>query len=361
MSCDIANYAGPCVPVAKATVHMPKRINHLYEQMCTPEALYAAYLCGRRGKRTSLSVCNFERNAGAELHKLLQELQNGSYTPKPYRRFWVYEPKPRIIAAPAFRDVVVQHAIYALIYPIFDKTFVHDSYGCRKEKGTHRAADRAQRYLRQCDPDDYLLQLDIKKFYYSIDRSILMQLMRDKIKDERMLKLLEMFVADEGDKGVPIGNLLSQLFALIYLNKLDHFVKRDLKIKRYVRYVDDFVIFGLGKDEALTLRDTITGWLQENLKLELSRWTIQPIKSGLNFVGFRTWQQTRMVRRHSLHNFGRALRAGKLDSLISIMGNAKRSASYIHFRQRILSEAPELLSQLPSGVRDDLLQIHKNC
>lgn len=340
---------------------MPKRINHLYEQMCTPEALYAAYLCGRRGKRASLSVGRFEQNAGAELHKLLLELQGGSYTPKPYRRFWVYEPKPRIIAAPAFRDVVVQHAIYALIYPIFDKTFIHDSYGCRKEKGTHRAADQAQRYLRQCAPDDYLLQLDIRKFYYTIDRSILMQLMRDKIKDKRMLELIKLFVNDEGDRGIPIGNLLSQLFALIYLNKLDHFVKRELKIKRYVRYVDDFVVFGLAKDEALVLRDTITKWLQENLKLELSRWTIQRIKRGLNFVGFRTWQQTRMVRKHSLHNFGKALRASNLSSLISIIGNAKRSASYNHFRQRILSEAPQLLLQLPAGVRNDLLQIHKNC
>jgi retron-type reverse transcriptase len=339
---------------------MPKRFGRLYEQICTPEALYAAYLTGRKGKRSSLSVAHFECNLGAELTRLHNELASNTYKPKPYRRFWVYEPKPRIIAAPAFRDVVVQHAIYKLIYPIFDKTFIHDSYGCRVGKGTHRAADQAQQFLRQSVLGSYTLQLDIKKFYYSIDRTILMQQIEKKIKDPRMLQLLEAFIQDEGDKGVPIGNLLSQLFALVYLNPLDHYIKRELKVQRYVRYVDDFVIFGVSKEEAAQLRDTIAAWLHENLGLELSRWTIQPVSRGINFVGFRTYRATRTIRRHSLHNFGRALRAGRIDSLLSIMGNAKQSASYQHLCNRLINEYPEHLRGMSRRMSDELLQLYKN-
>lgn len=339
---------------------MPKRFGNLYEQLCEGEVLYHAYLRGRKGKRYSLSVYNFERNLGAELTKLKTELANGTYQPKPYRRFWVYEPKPRIIAAPAFRDVVVQHAIYKLIYPIFDKTFIHDSYGCRVDKGTHKAADQAQKFLRQSVPGGYTLQLDIKKFYYSINRTILMRQIEKKIKDPRMLQLLEAFIQDEGDKGVPIGNLLSQLFALIYLNPLDHHIKRELKIERYVRYVDDFVIFGVSKEVAVQLRDTIAAWLRENLGLELSRWTIQPVSRGINFVGFRTYRATRTIRRHSLHNFGRALKAGRVDSLLSIMGNAKQSSSYRYLCSRLINEYPKHLRGMSRRVTDELLQLHQN-
>jgi RNA-directed DNA polymerase len=339
---------------------MPKRTGNLYHHLCSIDALHKAYLTARRGKRTTASVSRFEENLGVELSRLEGELTDGSYTPKPYRTFWVYEPKKRLISAPAFRDVVVQHAIYKTIYPLFDKTFIYDSYGCRVGKGTHRAADQSQRFLRQCSPESYILQLDIRKFYYSINRTVLMELMERTIKDQRLLQLLEMFTRDAGDKGVPIGNLLSQLFALIYLNPLDHFIKRTIKAKRYVRYVDDFIVFGLDKEEAIELRDTLIAWLRDTLDLELSRWSIHQVKRGVNFVGFRTWQLTRMVRRHSLHNFGRALRAGKITSLVSILGNAKRSATYRHMARRLVDEAGQLLSQLPLGVKNDLLQLHEN-
>lgn len=337
---------------------MPKRTGNLYQQLCSLDALYAAYLLARKTKRSTLSVNRFENNLGSELQLLANELQSGEYRPKQYRHFWVYEPKPRIIAAPAFRDVVVQHAIYKLVYQIFDRSFIFDSYGCRVAKGTHRAADRAQRYLRECRPDQYLLQMDIRKFYYSISHDVLERQLASKIKDTRMLDLMRLFIKDEADKGVPIGNLLSQMFALIYLNPLDHFVKRELKIKRYVRYVDDFVLFGLARQQAVDLRNTIAAWLKQNLCLELSRWTIKQIKRGLNFVGFRAWQETRLVRKHSLHNFNRAMRDGRIDSLVSIIGNSKQSASYRNFANRLQMLAPELLGLLPYGVQDDLLQLY---
>lgn len=330
---------------------MTKRYGNLFGRMFTPEALYAAYLTARRGKRKKAAVAGFERRLGANLQQLHQELHSGSYSPRPYTTFQVTEPKPRLIFAPHFRDVVVQHAIYAVIYPIFDAGFIDDSYGCRVGKGTHRAADQAQRFMRQSAADSYTLQLDIRKFFYRIDRPILIALVGRKIKDARVVELLSMFMRYPDETGIPIGNLLSQLFALIYLNPLDHYIKRELKISAYLRYVDDFILFGLTQEQAADCRLAIVEWLHRTLRLELSRWTIAPVRRGLNFVGFRTWRSTRFIRRHSLHSFSRSLRRGDTASLISIMGNAKHSATYAHFCRRIKTDRPDLVAQLPESHR----------
>jgi retron-type reverse transcriptase len=252
---------------------MTKRVGNLYDSVFTLDSLYEAYLRARRGKRKALAVMRFEQDLGANLQQLCDELKDGSYQPSPYRHFVIREPKVRQISAPAFRDVVVQHAIYHVINPLFDSTFVHYNYGCRVAKGTHRAADAAQRFLRQSSPDSYTLQLDIRKFYYRIDRSILREILSKKIKDERLLDLMMKFSEHGEPLGVPIGSLLSQLYALIYLNPMDHFIKRDLKIRRYVRYVDDFVLIGLSKKEAQEAKEKIELFLARELKLELSRWT----------------------------------------------------------------------------------------
>lgn len=233
---------------------------------------------------------------------------------------------------------------------LVDSRLCFESYGCRKNKGTHRAADRAQQFLRESPPDSYLLQLDIRKFFYRIDREILLGQWRKIIKDERVLHLLHEFSLYPADAGVPIGNLMSQIAALIYLNPLDHYIKRELKASRYVRYVDDFIVFGLTKTEALAMRKQITEWLKANLGLELSRWTIQPVSRGLNFVGFRTWRKTRFVRKHSLYTFNRALRTGAMGSIVSCIGHAQRSASHKHFMKR-LREYPELYDQLPTSLK----------
>lgn len=325
---------------------MPKRFGNLFQHCFTPEALHAAYLTARKGKRKKTAVASFERNLGANLERLHQELHSGTYAPRPYTTFTVKEPKPRLIYAPHFRDVVVQHAIYAVIYPIFDKTFIFDSYGCRTGKGTHRAADQAQRFLRESDPGSFTLQLDIRKFFYRIDRDRLMALVERKIKDTQLLTLLRSFANYPEPSGIPIGNLLSQLFALIYLNPLDHFVKRELKCTQYVRYVDDFILFGLTQGQAHVFRERIEGWIAENLGLELSRWTVAPVQRGLNFVGYRTWRRTRFVRRHSLHTFSRSLKSRDVPSLVSILGNAQRTATYAHFCRRIKAERPDIIHHL---------------
>lgn len=325
---------------------MPKRHGDLFAQMFTLEALHAAYLAARARKRKKKAVLEFERNLGANLQALHDELHAGRYAPRPYTTFLVYEPKQRLIYAPHFRDVVVQHAMYAVLYPVFDKTFIHDSYGCRVGKGTHKAADQAQRYLRESE--GFVLQMDIRKFFYRITRGILLRLLSRKIKDARVLALLGLFMDYPDATGIPIGNLLSQLFALIFLDPLDQFIKRTLKCARYVRYVDDFIVFGIAsRAEADALRQRIEAFLHETLHLELSRYSIHPVGRGINFVGFRTWRKTRFVRKHSLHTFAKALRSGNTKSLNSIMGNALRTATHRHFCRRIRDERPDLIPVLP--------------
>lgn len=329
---------------------MPKRHGNLYDQMFTIDALHEAYMRSRLRKRKKAAVLTFERNLGANLAALHAELASGSYSPRPYKTFEVREPKARLIHAPHFRDVVVQQAMYGVLYPLVDERLCHESYGCRKTKGTHKAADRAQQFLRQSSQDSYVLQLDIRKFFYRIDREILMAQWRRIIKDERVLQLLERFTAYPDAAGIPIGNLMSQLSALVYLNPLDQFIKRTLKIKRYCRYVDDFILFGLSKAEASDNLERIEEWLQRNLHLELSRWTIQPIKKGINFVGFRTWRKTRFVRKHSVYRLTRSLREGNINSVISSLGHAKTSGSYQNFMRRI-QDHPDIYSQLPAKIK----------
>lgn len=345
---------------------MPKRHGNLYPQICTVEALHAAFLRAKRGKSTRPAVMRFEANLGSELMKLSNELTAGTYRPSGYRRFAVNEHrKARIINAPAFRDAVVQHAIYAVLNPLLERRFIHDNYGCRIAKGTHRAADQAQRFLRAAPADSHTLQMDIRKFYYRINLAVLRRLTERVIKDRRFIDLFMCFaeLEDGNGIGVPIGNLLAQIQAVLYLNALDHYVKRELKCRHYVRYVDDFIIFGLpSRDAAHELRQKIEVFLADELGLELSRYIIAPVHRGLNFVGFRTWRKTRFVRRHSLHSFSRSLKRGDIKSLVSILGNARQSASYSHFCRRLRTEHPELISQLPESHKNACanLPVHEN-
>jgi retron-type reverse transcriptase len=306
---------------------VPKRVGDLFNTMFTLDSLYDAYLKSRVSKRYKFSVMQFERDLGANLNKLLDELIGGNYEPRPYKSFYVYEPKPRLIHAPHFRDVIVQRAMYDILYPIMDKSFLVDSFGCRVGYGTHRAADKVQMYLRQSSHDSYTLQMDIRKFFYRIDRKVLLSLWQKKIKDKRVLDLILQFTEYEGT-GIPIGNLMSQISALVYLNELDHFVKRELNIKKYVRYVDDFVVFDLSKNDAYEILGKVQGFLSSNLMLELSKYRIAPINRGVNFCGFRTWRKTRFIRKHAILTFKRAVKKEKSDSVISCLGHAKSTASY---------------------------------
>jgi retron-type reverse transcriptase len=324
-----------------------KRHGQLFERCFSLDNLHQAYFDARRGKRAKRACFEFERRLGVHLLTLHRELHEGQYRPKPYYTFEVSEPKPRLIHAPAFRDVVVQHAIYRHLYPLFDRTFVATSYACRKGKGTHRCADYVQQAMRHYPGDRYTLHLDVRRFFYTIDRDILLSLLQRKVKDPRLLPLLAMYAEHGAPLGIPIGNLLSQIYALIYLNPVDHYIKRTLKVRHYARYVDDMVMIGLTRREAIAARDAVERFLADQLRLTLFKASIAPIRRGLNFVGYRTWRGTRFVRRHSLHRFNRSLGRGDTLSLNSLMGHALHTGTYRHYCRRIGAERPDLIPHLP--------------
>lgn len=332
-----------------------KRVGNLFERAFTPEALYQAWLDASKGKMARRATMAFSRRLGAHLDDLHAEIHSGRYRPQVYVEFMVHEPKPRTIYAPAFRDLVVQHAIYRLIYPIFNSGLIDQSFACRVGKGTHRAADYAQAALRAAPAGTCTLKLDIRKFFYRIDRARLRDFIERRIKDERFVDIMMRF-AEYGHPrteplGIPIGNLLSQLYALIYLAPLDHFIKRDLKAERYARYVDDFVIFGWPRQRCLDALHRIQHFLRNTLGLELSRWTLAPIARGLNFVGYRTWRSRRFIRKHSLHRANRSAGKGQIASVVSILGHAQRTASLNHLLSTLKANHHDLFDRLPSRCR----------
>lgn len=317
-----------------------KRYGNLFEKTFSIDNLYAAYLDARKGKRAKRSCFEFEKHLGWNLKDLCESIYNGSYSPREYFQFVVYEPKRRIIHAPQFRDVVVQHAIYRIIYDIFNKSFISTSFACRVGYGTHKAAHYTRNAMRQYSGDAYYLKLDIRKFFYSINRALLRKMIERKIKEKRLVDMIMVFAEMELAEGIPIGNLLSQIFALIYLNPLDHFVKRVLKVKHYVRYVDDFILIGFTHAECLEYKNKITQFLQDTLSLNLSKSTIQQIRKGINFCGYRMWRSISCIRKHSLFKFKRAVRKGKQPSIDSLLGHAKHTNS-LRYMLRIIREERE--------------------
>lgn len=328
-----------------------KRFGDLFDAAFTPDSLYQGYLDARRTKRDSFSCYQFDRRIGAQLADLHESLHDGSYRPRPYNTFMVQEPKPRLIYAPAFRDRVVQHAIYRVIKPVFDAGFVHESFACRPGKGTHSASDHVQRALSLVPRDSYIMQLDIRRFYYRIDRNILRTMIERKIKDKRLVEVMMLFSECGEPLGVPIGNLLSQLYALIYLNPLDHYIKRDLKVRHYARYVDDMVLLGLTRDQALDYRSRIAAFLADNLRLEFSKTNIAKVSRGVNFVGYRTWASRRFVRKHALSTFRRAVLRGDGKAIVSSIGHARRTASFRSMVNYLKESRNAIYSQLPESLR----------
>lgn len=235
-----------------------------------------------------------------------------------------------------------------MVLPIFDRVFIDQSFACRPGKGTHAAADYVQAALQQAPRDSYVLQIDVRRFYYSIDHRTLRRLIERKIKDRRLVDLMMLFAGAE-DPGVPIGNLLSQLYALIYLNPLDHFVKRELGVRHYCRYVDDAVLIGITRQQALEFRDRISAFLRDELGLELSRASIIPVRRGVNFVGYRTWASRRFVRRHALYTARRAVKKNDLQAFVSSLGHARRTASWQHLVRHAHECNRALYARLPSS------------
>ena len=298
---------------------MAKTYKNLYSHIADFENLHAAYLKARRNKRFKPDVLRFSANLEANLVALREELLDKTYCTGEYYVFEVYEPKKRIVAALPFRDRVVHHAICNVIEPIWEARFIHDSYACRVGKGTHAGADRVTEFLRRAKrewEEVYVLKLDIKGYFPSVDHGVLLGLLERRIacKDTRRLirGIVESWPVDGGEKGIPIGNLTSQLFANVYLHEMDKFVKHELRARFWVRYMDDAVIIHGDKAWLTETKLQLAGFLAKCLALTLnSKTNIFPLAQGINFLGYRIWPTHRLLRKSSAKRMRRRLKRFK--------------------------------------------------
>ncbi|MBN1271890.1 MAG: group II intron reverse transcriptase domain-containing protein [Candidatus Aminicenantes bacterium] len=335
-----------------------KRVNNLFDAINSFENLLKAAQKAQRGKRFKSSTAVFNLNLEKELLKLQDELRDFSYKHGGYRDFFVFDPKQRLISAAPYRDRVVHHAICNVIEPIFDKTFIHDSYACRKDKGSHAALNRYTQYSRK---NTFVLKCDIQKYFQSIDHKILMEYIKRKIKCQRTIRLIgeiintradknfpfyfpgdDLFTPINRKKGIPIGNLTSQFFANVYLNRFDHHIKEDLKCRYYIRYVDDFVIFSDSKDHLNNIKEKIEDYLtQLRLKLHPNKSRVFHTDEGVNFLGFKIFPTHRILKKQNILYMRRRLKKMKyqydqgeisFDKVIhrirSWLGHAKHGDTY---------------------------------
>jgi retron-type reverse transcriptase len=298
----------------------------LFEQIvCFPNLLAAAERA-RRGKRLRPDVAAFHFELERQLVALEDELRSRRYAPGPYRTFAICDPKPRLISAAPYRDRVVHHALCRVIEPIFERTFIHDSYACRAGKGTHAALHRATRFCRRFR---HVLKCDVRKFFPSMDHAILRGLLARKLKCPGTLWLLDtilaasnpqeprrdyfpgddLFSPDTRRRGIPIGNLTSQFFGNVMLNPLDHFVQETRRHPGYVRYADDFLVFG---DDPAALRDLLAALreflLAFRLRLHPDKCQVFRVRDGVPFLGWQLFPDHRRLRRSTGLRIQRGLR-----------------------------------------------------
>ena len=257
-----------------------------FEAIYTMENLYHAWHKVSLGKSTKSTMLDFYRNLDENLASIAHDLKNGTYRPGAYNRFLIREPKERIIAASPVRDRVVQHALMNFYDPVFDRHLIYDSYACRAGKGTHQAVLRSFHFAKS---SRYFLKMDVRKYFDSIDHATLKALLSILIKDKAVMDIFTAII-NSGEtlngKGIPIGNLTSQFFANYYLSAFDHYFKEQRHVKKYIRYMDDTLIFSENKDGLKDIYNDAVCYAGEKLKLLLKPPVSGPVTNGAPFLGF---------------------------------------------------------------------------
>jgi len=285
--------------------------NNLYPEIYSIKNLVIAWRKARKGKTKRAYVLEFEKNLGKNIKSIHEELKTKTYSPKPLKTFILRDPKTRKISKSHFRDRIAHHAITNVLEPIFEKMFIEDNCACRKNKGTLFALDRFKKFQRKVTKNlssyGCCLKADIKHYFKEIDHKILLQIIKKKVKDLDVLELIEKILKNNVSdnlkgKGMPLGNITSQFLANVYLNEFDYFVKHELKVKFYIRYVDDFVLLDSSREQLIIRFGAIEQFLNENLKLELNKdkSKIIYLSKGVDFVGFRNFYHFRLLRKRNI-------------------------------------------------------------
>ena len=274
---------------------MKSQLSYIYKDIISTDNLLTAWPEFILGKRQATDVQAIALYLMDNIISLHQELANRTYRHGSYESFHIADPKPRHIHKASVRDRLLHHAIYRRLYPFFDRTFIADSYSCRVNKGAHKALARFQSMGRQVSRNNsrtgWVLQCDIRKFFASIDQDALVGILCQYTPDYDIIALLknviESFQTTSG-KGLPLGNLTSQLFVNVYMNEFDQFVKHQLKVKYYIRYADDFVFLSSDRTWLIERIPLIQSFLCDKLGLTLhpNKVRIQTLNSGINFLGW---------------------------------------------------------------------------
>ncbi|OHA28582.1 MAG: hypothetical protein A3C08_02410 [Candidatus Taylorbacteria bacterium RIFCSPHIGHO2_02_FULL_47_18] len=282
------------------------RLPHSYHDIISYENLLLSWQEFIRGKRKRKDVQEFSIQLFDNTYELHRDLAQKTYRHGQYQHFKIADPKPRDIHKATVRDRLLHHAVYRILYPFFDKKFIADSFSCRLRKGTHRTMNRFRAFKYQASENHTrtcsILKCDIRKFFANIDHAVLLNILTRSIPDADILWLLREIIGSFNSgiagKGLPLGNLTSQLFVNIYMNEFDQFVKHHLKMRYYIRYADDFVIFSQNKDYLTSLAPHISRFLSGKLHLALhpDKVFIKTIASGVDFLGWIHFPNHRVLR-----------------------------------------------------------------
>ncbi|MHB1316486.1 MAG: reverse transcriptase domain-containing protein [Minisyncoccota bacterium] len=277
-----------------------------FEEIISIENLFYAWGEFINGKKHKKDVMDFSVHLSENMYNLHHDLKNGVYLHGGYHAFNISDPKPRNIHKATVRDRLLHHAIYRVLYPLYDTKFIYDSYSCRDHKGTHRALRRFEEFGRKASFNNtktvWVLKCDVKKFFASIDQDILMQVLSIHITDKKVLRLMEdvigSFESTRAGKGLPLGNLTSQLFVNIYMDWFDQYMKHRLEIRYYIRYADDFVIMNADKSVLENILKDIQSFLKDRLSLDLhpDKVFIKTFSSGVDFLGWMHFADHRVLR-----------------------------------------------------------------
>lgn len=363
---------------APAQAQGDAQVSDLFNRLFSEEALRRAYKKALKGDgKYEREALLFARDEVSNLKRLQASLENGSYRFSGYYRFVIYEPKKRIINAPFFVDKIVQLALNEGLREIYIPKFIPESFACLPGRGTHAAVEKVQDNLRRCyakwGAGAYILKLDIKRFYYSIDRELLKSIYRQTIKEADVLRVMDE-VTDSAaaidSVGLPLGNTMSQLYSNIFMDRLDQICKRYWGYRYYVRYADDVIIVLPSKEAAKEAKKRCISFLRDRLHLEVNgdKTQIFPIEQGVNAYGFKIWRTHRLLRNDSkkrikrkIKKMPKLIKEGRLSirkadlMLGSWSGYARHAASH-NFKQSIVLKRPYIKISPRGGV----LRLDKN-
>lgn len=303
---------------------------HSFDNIISIENLILAWQEFVRDKKRKKDVQEFQMKLMDNILSLHQDLKNKKYRHSSYTAFKINDPKPRDIHKALVRDRLLHHAIYRILYPYFDKKFIHDSYSCRLHKGTHKAIQRFEVFHRKVSRNNtrtcFVLKCDVRKFFASINHEVLKEILNKHIQDKNTLSLLGNII-DSFRNGLPLGNLTSQLLVNVYMNEFDQYMKHILKVKYYIRYADDFAILSEDRKYLENLLIQINKFLEQKLKLTLhpDKVYIKTIASGVDFLGWIHFPKHRVLRTATKKRMFRNLKKNgyKEESVNSYLGMLK--------------------------------------